>query len=141
MIKQRIITNTFLQEKDGHILSRFFQVIKDQGLEGEKLLGILERTRDVTLFAPSNNALEGDLTLNTIMSDKNKFLEILKLHIVVDDRLYVDKILKNTRSGVSYKQFGKSVHIKRIPSPECVDDGKFHFKVFVLNLYGCNNMP
>ncbi|KAG5879903.1 hypothetical protein JTB14_024051 [Gonioctena quinquepunctata] len=85
-----------LEEQDGRILSRFLSAIKDAGTGGEEFLRTLERSHDITLFAPCNKALEGDLTLNSIMSDSKRFLEILKMHLVVDDRLYVDKIVKES---------------------------------------------
>lgn len=79
--------------------------IKDQGDRGEQFLKTLEESLDVTLFAPCNNALEGDLTLNTIMSDRDKFMDILKMHVVVDDKLYQEKIMKKSVNGVSCHKY------------------------------------
>nr|XP_023012184.1 fasciclin-1 isoform X2 [Leptinotarsa decemlineata] len=92
------------KEQDGKILSNFFSAIKDAGPGGEDFLKTLERSHDITLFAPCNKALEGDLVLNSILSDNKRFLEILKLHLVVDDRLYVDKIAKESHNKVFQAQ-------------------------------------
>ncbi|CAH0553229.1 unnamed protein product [Brassicogethes aeneus] len=89
-----------LQEKDGGILNNFVNAIKDMGMEGEEFLNKLERSHDITLFAPCNKALEGDLTLNSILRDKQRFLDILNMHLVVDNRLYVEKILKHNRNKI-----------------------------------------
>ncbi|VEN38670.1 unnamed protein product, partial [Callosobruchus maculatus] len=82
-------------EQNGRILSSFFNAIKDMGPEGEALLRQIERAQDVTLFAPCNDAFDGDLTLKAMMRDKTRFLDILKMHINLEERLYMDKILKN----------------------------------------------
>nr|CAI5853122.1 unnamed protein product [Callosobruchus analis] len=84
-----------LLEQNGRILSSFFNAIKDMGPEGEALLRQIERAQDVTLFAPCNDAFDGDLTLKAMMRDKTRFLDILKMHINLEERLYMDKILKN----------------------------------------------
>lgn len=67
----------------------------------KEFMKTLEHSRDVTLFAPCNKALEGDLTLNSLLRDKTRFMDILNMHLVVDNRLYVDKILKNSQNHVS----------------------------------------
>ncbi|CAG9823260.1 unnamed protein product [Phaedon cochleariae] len=110
---------TFLQEQDGRILSNFFNAIQDAGPQGEEFLRTLERSHDVTLFAPCNKALEDDLTLNAILRDKARFMDILKLHLVVDDRLYVDKILKNSQTRVYQAQTlskGKNLYFNVLTS-------------------------
>ncbi|CAG9858671.1 unnamed protein product [Phyllotreta striolata] len=86
-----------LEEQDGRILSNFFNAIKDAGPAGEEFLRTLDKGHDITLFAPCNRALEGDLTLNAILRDTPRFMDILKMHLVVDNRLYVDKIWQESQ--------------------------------------------
>ncbi|XP_050514613.1 fasciclin-1 [Diabrotica virgifera virgifera] len=83
-----------LEEQDGRILSNFFKAISDSGAAGEDFLRTLDKGHDITLFAPCNKALEGDMVLNSIIQDKTKFMDILRMHLVVDNRLYVEKILQ-----------------------------------------------
>lgn len=93
MLYKRI--SDFPQEKDDGILSNFVNAINDVGPEGQEFLKTIERSHDVTLFAPCNKALEDDLKLNSILRDKGRFMELLKMHLVVDDRLYINKIVNN----------------------------------------------
>ncbi|XP_044262944.1 fasciclin-1 isoform X4 [Tribolium madens] len=80
-----------LEEKDGGILSSFVKAINDA--DYREFYNTLERSQDITLFAPCNNAWSDDFTLNSIISNKNRFKDILKMHLVPDNRLYVDRIL------------------------------------------------
>ncbi|XP_072396208.1 fasciclin-1 isoform X1 [Diabrotica undecimpunctata] len=84
-------------EQDGRILSNFFKAIKNAGPAGEDFLRTLDKGHDITLFAPCNKALEGDLILNTILQDTPRFLDILRMHLVVDNRLYVEHILQESQ--------------------------------------------
>ncbi|XP_044262943.1 fasciclin-1 isoform X3 [Tribolium madens] len=79
------------KEKDGGILSSFVKAINDA--DYREFYNTLERSQDITLFAPCNNAWSDDFTLNSIISNKNRFKDILKMHLVPDNRLYVDRIL------------------------------------------------
>lgn len=87
-----------LTEKQDGILSSFLTAIND--VKANDFLRHLEHSKDVTLFAPCNSALEGDLTLNSIRLDQRRFMDILNMHLVVGDRLYVDKILKNSQNTI-----------------------------------------
>ncbi|KYB28513.1 Fasciclin-1-like Protein [Tribolium castaneum] len=80
-----------LEEKDGGILSSFVKAINDA--DYREFYNTLERSQDITLFAPCNNAWTDDFTLNSIISNKNRFKDILMMHLVPDNRLYVDRIL------------------------------------------------
>nr|XP_015833788.1 PREDICTED: fasciclin-1 isoform X4 [Tribolium castaneum] len=79
------------KEKDGGILSSFVKAINDA--DYREFYNTLERSQDITLFAPCNNAWTDDFTLNSIISNKNRFKDILMMHLVPDNRLYVDRIL------------------------------------------------
>lgn len=64
----------------------------------------IEKTRDITLFAPCNSALEIQMIQN-LKRDKAKFLEIIKMHVVVDNKLYVDTVKKQNEHKVSFTIF------------------------------------
>ncbi|KAF7270341.1 hypothetical protein GWI33_016702 [Rhynchophorus ferrugineus] len=89
-----------LQEKDGGILNKFVNAIKNLEGAGDDILRTIEKSQDVTLFAPCNAALEGHLVMDNIFRNKEKFLEILKLHLVVDNRLYVDTVMKRNQNKI-----------------------------------------
>ncbi|XP_063906710.1 fasciclin-1 isoform X2 [Zophobas morio] len=80
-----------LEEKDGGILSSFVRAITDA--DYKEFFNTLERSHDITLFAPCDAAWRDDYTLNSIISNKNKFKDILRMHLITDTRLYVDKII------------------------------------------------
>ncbi|XP_076252925.1 fasciclin 1 Fas1 domain-containing isoform X2 [Rhynchophorus ferrugineus] len=87
-------------EKDGGILNKFVNAIKNLEGAGDDILRTIEKSQDVTLFAPCNAALEGHLVMDNIFRNKEKFLEILKLHLVVDNRLYVDTVMKRNQNKI-----------------------------------------
>jgi uncharacterized surface protein with fasciclin (FAS1) repeats len=84
------------QDKDGGILSSFVKAINDA--DYKEFYNTLERSQDITLFVPCNNAWSDDFTLNSIISNKNRFKDILKMHLVGDNRLYVDRIINIVNS-------------------------------------------
>lgn len=86
-------------DKHGAILSNFFEELNDLGPEGKTFLKTIEKTRDITLFAPCNSALEIQMIQN-LKRDKAKFLEIIKMHVVVDNKLYVDTVKKQNEHKV-----------------------------------------
>lgn len=85
-----------LEDKDGGILSSFVKAINDA--DYKEFYNTLERSQDITLFVPCNNAWSDDFTLNSIISNKNRFKDILKMHLVGDNRLYVDRIINIVNS-------------------------------------------
>ncbi|XP_037026779.1 fasciclin-1 isoform X3 [Bradysia coprophila] len=77
----------FLEEKEDGPLFRFYETIMDFGGEFmQKVNGM----KDVTLFAPSNEAWN-DPNLKNIIRNKEKMKEILNLHIV-RDRLNTERM-------------------------------------------------
>ncbi|XP_066259220.1 fasciclin-1 isoform X4 [Euwallacea similis] len=88
-----------LQEKDGGILNNFFNEITDLGFEGQNFLRTIEKSEDITLFAPCNSALDSEI-VRRIKMDRSKFLEIMKMHVVVDNRLYLETVRKENEHGV-----------------------------------------
>ncbi|XP_055716289.1 fasciclin-1-like [Phlebotomus papatasi] len=86
----------FLEEKEDGPLSKFFEVIQDFGSE---FVQQIRRMKDVTLFAPSNEAWS-DSNLNNIIRNRDRMREILNLHIV-RDRLNTDKIKTNNLNQIN----------------------------------------
>ncbi|KAL0123458.1 hypothetical protein PUN28_005752 [Cardiocondyla obscurior] len=76
---------------------------------------------DVTLFAPSNEALN-EPGVKQMLQDKNRMKEILKLHYV-KERLTLEKIKDKS---VSQKSFGGKPHVG---VPTAADKKKLYFNV------------
>ncbi|KAK4882064.1 hypothetical protein RN001_005383 [Aquatica leii] len=91
--------NQFLQEKGEGPLSRFVQAIAETGDLGKEFLRTIERARSITLFAPSNAAWN-DGNIQSIIQNKDRMREILFMHLVVDERLTKDQIIKNNKRQV-----------------------------------------
>ncbi|KAK5649981.1 hypothetical protein RI129_001010 [Pyrocoelia pectoralis] len=91
--------NQFLQEKGEGPLSRFVEAIADTGDLGKEFLRTIERARTITLFAPSNAAWN-DGNIKSVLGKEDKMQEILYLHLVVDERLTKDLIIKNNKRQV-----------------------------------------
>lgn len=68
---------------------------------GQEFFDRLNGNGQITLFAPCNSALLRDLNHKENKDDVGKFKDILNMHLVVDDKLYVEKILKNLQTRVS----------------------------------------
>ncbi|KAJ6637756.1 Fasciclin-1 [Pseudolycoriella hygida] len=77
----------FLEEKEDGPLFRFYETIMDFGGE---FMQKVNSMKDVTLFAPSNEAWNDPNLLN-IIRNKEKMKEILNLHIV-RDRLNTERM-------------------------------------------------
>ncbi|XP_031332591.1 fasciclin-1 isoform X1 [Photinus pyralis] len=90
--------NQFLQfkEKGEGPLSRFVEAIADTGDLGKDFLRTIERARTITLFAPSNAAWNRG-TIKSVLGSPERMQEILYLHLVVDERLTKDQIMKNNK--------------------------------------------
>ncbi|KRT80042.1 hypothetical protein AMK59_6714, partial [Oryctes borbonicus] len=84
----------FLEEKEDGPLSRFYQEIVDSGDVGNEFMQTIQRAHSVTLFAPRNAAWD-DGNLKNLLRDKSKFRDLLNMHLVVEDKLYMDKIREN----------------------------------------------
>jgi hypothetical protein len=60
--------------------------------------------KELTLFAPSNEAWADSSVINNVLSNREKMLEILNLHLV-PRRLPIDKILEDGVHEVSFELF------------------------------------
>ncbi|XP_063216884.1 fasciclin-1 isoform X2 [Bacillus rossius redtenbacheri] len=79
----------FLEEKEDGPLYKFYEVILDAGGD---FMNKITTMRDLTLFAPSNEAWS-DKELANLFGNREKLREILDLHLV-PDRLKVDRIIE-----------------------------------------------
>lgn len=75
---------------------KFYETIRDFG---EDIMSTISYLREVTLFAPSNEALE-EPGVKQMLQDKKRIREILKLHYV-KEKLTLDNIRNKSVSQVS----------------------------------------
>ncbi|CAO1432098.1 unnamed protein product [Diamesa tonsa] len=85
----------FLEEKEDGPLFKFYEVIMDVGGE---FMQTINSMRDVTLFAPSNEAWNRPEVRNLI-GNKQRMKEILSLHLV-NERFNSDKIKTNNANQI-----------------------------------------
>uniref|UniRef100_U5EXZ7 Putative fasciclin 1 n=1 Tax=Corethrella appendiculata TaxID=1370023 RepID=U5EXZ7_9DIPT len=85
----------FLEEKEDGPLFKFYEVVVDYGGEFMQTINTL---RDVTIFAPSNEAWNNP-TLANIIRNREKIREILNLHIV-RERISTEKIKQNNQQHI-----------------------------------------
>ncbi|XP_047525630.1 fasciclin-1 isoform X3 [Pieris napi] len=84
-------------EKEDGPLCKFYEVIMDLG-EKNQFLNELNLAKDITLFAPSNDAWNENSVQN-ILRDHQKLREILSLHLV-RERLPLDVIIQNNMNQI-----------------------------------------
>ncbi|XP_039749846.1 fasciclin-1 isoform X2 [Pararge aegeria] len=82
----------FLKEKEDGPLCKFYEVIMDLG-EHNQFLNELIQAKDITLFAPSNEAWN-EISVQNVIRNHQKLQEILNLHLV-RERLPLDAIIHN----------------------------------------------
>ncbi|XP_028175728.1 fasciclin-1 [Ostrinia nubilalis] len=87
----------FLKEKDDGPLCKFYEVIMDLGANNQ-FLKELTMAKDITLFAPSNEAWKENSVQN-IIRNSQKLKEILNLHLV-RERLPMDAIIHNNLNQI-----------------------------------------
>ncbi|XP_070512785.1 fasciclin-1 isoform X3 [Cardiocondyla obscurior] len=108
----------FLEEKEDGPVYKFYETIRDFG---DEIMASINHLTDVTLFAPSNEALN-EPGVKQMLQDKNRMKEILKLHYV-KERLTLEKIKDKS---VSQKSFGGKPHVG---VPTAADKKKLYFNV------------
>ncbi|XP_023947729.2 fasciclin-1 isoform X2 [Bicyclus anynana] len=87
----------FLKEKEDGPLCKFYEVIMDLG-EHNPFLNELTMAKDITLFAPSNEAWN-EISVQNIIRNHHKLLDILNLHLV-RERLPLDAIIHNNMNQI-----------------------------------------
>ncbi|XP_028030956.1 fasciclin-1 isoform X2 [Bombyx mandarina] len=91
MVVDTTIIN-FLKEKEDGPLCKFYEVLMDLG-PNNQFYTELTLAKDITLFAPSNEAW-AELSVQNIIRNHQKLKEILNLHLV-RERLPMDAIIHN----------------------------------------------
>ncbi|CAK1546048.1 unnamed protein product [Leptosia nina] len=87
----------FLKEKEDGPLCKFYEVIMDLG-PNNQFLNELNLAKDITLFAPSNDAWN-DNSVQNILRNHQKLREILSLHLI-RERLPLDVIIQNNMNQI-----------------------------------------
>ncbi|RVE43404.1 hypothetical protein evm_011941 [Chilo suppressalis] len=87
----------FLKEKDDGPLCKFYEVIMDLG-SNNQFLKELNVAKDITLFAPSNEAWN-EPSVQNIVRNHQKLKDILNLHLV-RERLPMDAIIHNNMNQI-----------------------------------------
>ncbi|XP_018059484.1 PREDICTED: fasciclin-1 isoform X2 [Atta colombica] len=98
----RDFLESFKEKEDGPVY-KFYETIRDFG---DDIMATISHLHDVTLFAPSNEALN-EPNVKQMLQDKNRMKEILKLHYV-KERLTLDKIKDKSVSQKARDFVGKS---------------------------------
>lgn len=96
MVVDTTIIN-FLKEKEDGPLCKFYEVLMDLG-PNNQFYTELTLAKDITLFAPSNEAW-AELSVQNIIRNHQKLKEILNLHLV-RERLPMDAIIHNNMNQI-----------------------------------------
>lgn len=110
---------SFKEKEDGPVY-KFYETIRDFG---DEIMSSISHLNDVTLFAPSNAALD-EPGVKQMLQDKNRMKEILKLHYV-KERLTLEKI-KDKSVSQTKTVFGGKQHLG---VPTAADKKKLYFNV------------
>ncbi|XP_076173480.1 fasciclin 1 Fas1 domain-containing isoform X1 [Ptiloglossa arizonensis] len=140
----------FLEEKEDGPVYKFYETIRDFG---EEIMSTISHLRDVTLFAPSNAALE-EPGVQQILQDKERVKDILNLHYV-KERLPLDKIKNKSVSqksstgrlhaGVSTAADRKKLYFNVVQGPSgnqtvTVEGGGVNATVVTANIAATNGI-
>ncbi|OAD54579.1 Fasciclin-1 [Eufriesea mexicana] len=130
----------FLEEKKDGPVYKFYETIRDFG---EEIMSTISHLRDVTLFAPSNAALE-EPGVQKILQDKQRVKEILNLHYV-KERLPLDKIKNKTVSKVPTAADRKKLYFNVVQEPSgkqivTVEGGGVNATVVTANIAATNGL-
>ncbi|KAF9413777.1 hypothetical protein HW555_008112 [Spodoptera exigua] len=94
---KRLKQELFKQEKEDGPLCKFYEVIMDLGANNQ-FFNELTLAKDITLFAPSNEAW-ADFSVQNIIRNHQKLRDILNLHLV-RERLPLDAIIHNNMNQI-----------------------------------------
>ncbi|XP_046142475.1 fasciclin-1 isoform X3 [Osmia bicornis bicornis] len=137
-----------IEKEDGPVY-KFYQTIRDFG---DEFMSTISHLRDVTLFAPSNAALE-EPGVQQILQNKERVKDILNLHYV-KERLPLDKIKNKTVSqkssnekshGVSTAADRKKLYFNVVQEPSgnqivTVEGGGVNATVVTANIAATNGL-
>ncbi|XP_076287773.1 fasciclin 1 Fas1 domain-containing isoform X2 [Lasioglossum baleicum] len=130
----------FLEEKEDGPVYKFYEMIRDFG---DEIMSTISQLRDVTLFAPSNAALE-EPGVQRILQDKERVKEILNLHCV-KERLPLDKIKNKSVSQVPTAADRKKLYFNVVQGPRgnqtvTVEGGGVNATVITANIAATNGI-
>ncbi|KAG7211300.1 hypothetical protein KM043_010598 [Ampulex compressa] len=130
---------SFKEKEDGPVY-KFYQTITDFG---DDIMKTINQLRDVTLFAPSNAALE-EPGVKQILQDKKRVKEILNLHYV-KERLPLDKIKDKSVSQVPTAADRKKLYFNVVQGPTgnqtvTVEGGGVNATVVTANIAATNGI-
>ncbi|KAG5333198.1 FAS1 protein, partial [Acromyrmex heyeri] len=138
-----VVDNTvrgFLEEKEDGPVYKFYETIRDFG---DDIMSTISHLHDVTLFAPSNEALN-EPNVKQMLQDKNRMKEILKLHYV-KERLTLDKIKDKSVSQVATAAEKKKLYFNVVQGPMenqtvTVEGGGVNATIITANIAATNGI-
>ncbi|XP_043682694.1 fasciclin-1 isoform X2 [Vespula pensylvanica] len=134
---------SFKEKEDGPVY-KFYETIRDFG---DDIMTTINRLHDVTLFAPSNAALE-EPGVQHILQDKRRVKEILNLHYV-KQRLPLEKIqnksISQAQAGIPTAADRKKLYFNVVQGPAgnqtiTVEGGGVNATVVTANIAATNGI-
>ncbi|KAI4477421.1 hypothetical protein M0804_012807 [Polistes exclamans] len=130
----------FLEEKEDGPVYKFYETIRDFG---DDIMMTISRLHDVTLFAPSNAALE-EPGVRQILQDKRRVKEILNLHYV-KQRLPLEKIQNKSVIQIPTAADRKKLYFNVVQGPAgnqtiTVEGGGVNATVVTANIAATNGI-
>ncbi|XP_018352278.1 PREDICTED: fasciclin-1 isoform X4 [Trachymyrmex septentrionalis] len=128
-----------IEKEDGPVY-KFYETIRDFG---DDIMTTISHLHDVTLFAPSNEALN-EPNVKQMLQDKNRMKEILKLHYV-KERLTLDKIKDKSVSQVATAAEKKKLYFNVVQGPMenqtvTVEGGGVNATIITANIAATNGI-
>ncbi|XP_043682695.1 fasciclin-1 isoform X3 [Vespula pensylvanica] len=132
-----------IEKEDGPVY-KFYETIRDFG---DDIMTTINRLHDVTLFAPSNAALE-EPGVQHILQDKRRVKEILNLHYV-KQRLPLEKIqnksISQAQAGIPTAADRKKLYFNVVQGPAgnqtiTVEGGGVNATVVTANIAATNGI-
>ncbi|XP_046835791.1 fasciclin-1 isoform X3 [Vespa crabro] len=132
-----------IEKEDGPVY-KFYETIRDFG---DDIMTTISRLHDVTLFAPSNAALE-EPGVQHILQDKRRVKEILNLHYV-KQRLPLEKIqnksISQAQAGIPTAADRKKLYFNVVQGPAgnqtiTVEGGGVNATVVTANIAATNGI-
>ncbi|XP_046835792.1 fasciclin-1 isoform X4 [Vespa crabro] len=128
-----------IEKEDGPVY-KFYETIRDFG---DDIMTTISRLHDVTLFAPSNAALE-EPGVQHILQDKRRVKEILNLHYV-KQRLPLEKIQNKSISQIPTAADRKKLYFNVVQGPAgnqtiTVEGGGVNATVVTANIAATNGI-
>ncbi|XP_050456093.1 fasciclin-1 isoform X2 [Cataglyphis hispanica] len=130
----------FLEEKEDGPVYKFYEIIRDFG---DDTMNTINYLREVTLFAPSNEALE-EPGVKQMLQDKKRIREILKLHYV-KQKLTLDNIKNKSVSQVATAADRKKLYFNVVQGPRgnqtvTVEGGGVNATIITANIAATNGI-